>query len=148
MYIVADFCDHVTHSSDVPDLERETTLVFEIKTCSRVNVQLATSRIQNLYQVEFAKSNVESNDVTVGPTRETTRQMSQFGQDCESTRQLWVSWKDDVISGGIGLSPGTKELVRFVDRRKGGNESVTAAHITTIPADVNATFKIFRSEWT
>ena len=148
MYIVADVCDHVTHGSDVADLERETTLAFEVRTCSRVIVQLSTSRIQNVYQLEFAKSNVESNDVTIGPTRETIRQMSQFTQECQSTRQFWVSWKDDVISGGIGLSPGTKELVRLIDRRKGRNESVSTAHITTTPTDVVATFKTFRSECT
>ena len=129
------------------DLERETTLVFDVRTCSRVNVQLSTFFDPNMYQLEFAKSLLESNDVSIVPTSETNRQMSQSSQDCATTRQFWVSWKDDVISGGIGLSPGTKELMRLVDGRK-GDKSVTHAKMTTTAADESAIFKTFRSEYT
>ena len=144
---VVDACDHVTLGGNVTDLERETTLVFEVNTCSRVHVQLATFFDPNMYQLEFASSILESNDVSIVSTSDTNRQMSHISQDCATTRQFWVSWKDDVISGGIGLSPGTKELMRLVDGRK-ADKSVSLAKMTTTPVDESATFKTFRSEYT
>ena len=130
---VIDDCGPLILGKNECSLERETAVLFEVHTCSRVRVQLKNDLIQPVYQFEFANSDAEVNTIGIVAKGETTSENAQFSQDCAKTRQFWMSWKDGVISAEIGLSPGTMvEVIRLADRRESSNKAISMARMTTL----------------
>ena len=146
MYVVEE-CSPLILGNNVWGLERETAVLFEVQTCSRMRVQLKNGLFQPVYQLEFAKSDAGVNNISTLATGETTNEVSQFIQDCATTRQFWVTWRHDVISGGVGLNPGTKVVMRLSDLRGSSDKAVVMATMTTLPYDDTVNFKIFRRKF-
>ena len=142
------WCSPRLVSDAIWPLHYETTLLFEVKSCSRVLVRLTNDTNALLYLLEFASSSTESNNITVGATGQTSSSQSPFTQDCNDLRQLWVSWADDVISGGAGLNPGLNEVMRLPHKRDVGHKGITGAKMLTQPSDDRANFTIYRGKTT
>ena len=130
-------------SSEVQFLRKEDTLLFEVKTCSRIKVQLRNAHIHMVYQLDFSSSTDEDNIIRTVATKTTSSKKSQFTQDCSKTRQFWVKWANHVISGGIGFTPGTKEVMRQTDGSERYGKIVTLANVLTEPNDDNAEFTFY-----
>ena len=130
-------------SSEVQLLRIEDTLLFEVKTCSRIKLQLRNAHIHMVYQLDFASSTDEDNIIRTVATKATRSKKSHFTQDCSATRQFWVKWTNNVISGGIGFTPGTKEVMRQTDGSERYGKIVTLANVVTEPKDDNAEFTFY-----
>ena len=124
-------------------LRIENTLLFEVKTCSRIKVQLRNAHIHMVYQLDFASSTDEDNIVRTVATKTTSNKKSQFTQDCSRKRQFWVKLTNNVISGGIGFTPGTKEVMRQTDGSERYGKIVILANVLTEPNDDNSEFTFY-----
>ena len=125
--------------------EDETSLVFTVKTCSRVRVLLKEQGLQPSYQVEFPGADSQPSNITNLKTGERVSEPSTLTQDCTEVRPLWISRSNGVISGGSGWGPGKNELVRLTDGMNMKDVAVTCTMSTEF-ADENASFAIYRSK--
>ena len=101
--------------------------------------------MQPHYLLEFPGSDSEASSVTIVATGETSDESSTMTQNCSKLRMFWVSRSKGVISGGSGLTPGKKEVVRLaVDEKSAKN--VVMAWMSTQPVDENATFTTYHGE--
>ena len=101
--------------------------------------------MQPHYLLEFPGSDSEASSVTIVATGETSDESSTMTQNCSKLRKFWVSRSKGVISGGSGLTPGKKEVVRLaVDEKSAKN--VVMAWMSTEPVDENAIFTTYHGE--
>ena len=140
---VAAQCLQRLTSNEIQLRRNENVLLFEVKTCSRIKVQLRNAHIHMAYELNFASNPNEDNIVSGVAIKKTTRKTSPFTQDCSKKRQFWVKWANNVISGGVGLIPGTKEVMRLEDKGERYGKIVTLANVLTEPNDENAAFTIY-----
>ena len=131
-------------SREVRWLANVNTLMFEVKTCSRVKVQLRNAHIHMAYELDFANSSNEDNIIRAVAIKKTINVTSQLTQDCTKTRQFWVKWANGVISGGIGINPGTKEIARLSDTGERYGKVITLLNVVTEPNDDSAVFTFGR----
>ena len=54
-----------------------------------------------------------------------------------------MSWAGDVISGGTGLDPGLKEIMRLTDSRDDHQKAIVAVKIL-IPSDDSAHLRVYQ----
>ena len=127
--------------------EDETSLVFTVKTCSRVRVLLKKQGLQLSYQVEFPGADSQPSNITDLETGERVSQSSPptQSQDCTEVRPLWISRANGVISGGSGWAPGKNELVRLADGKNRKDVAMTCTMSTEF-ANEDASFAIYRSK--
>ena len=146
MYVVVlsteDAAPQVT-SREVRWLAKENTLMFEVKTCSRIKVQLRNAHIHMAYELDFASSSNEDNIIRAVAVKKTIRVTSQLTQDCTKTRQFWVKWANSVISGGVGFNPETREIAQLADRGERYGKGIILANVVTEPNDVSAAFTFY-----
>ena len=124
-------------------LAKENTLMFEVKTCSRIKVQLRNAHIHMAYELVFASSSNEDNIIRAVAIKETISVKSHFTQDCTKTRQFWVKWENSVISGGVEFNPGTKEIVRVSDTGDRYGKVITLVNVVMEPNDDSAAFTFY-----
>ena len=122
----------------------DSTLLFEVKSCSRVEVRLVNALAELVYRLVFANSLNESNNIAIVATGTSASVVSQLTQDCREKRQFWVTWTGDVISGGVGLNPGEAEVLRLADRRDAKLKEIAKALMSTSPVDETARFVIYQ----
>ena len=68
------------------------TLLLEVKSCSRVEVQLENALAELVYRLVFANSPNEANNIAIMATGTSASVVSQLTQDCSEKRQFWVTW--------------------------------------------------------
>ena len=95
------------------------------------------------YELDFASDPNENNIIRGVAIKTTINNTSPFTQDCSKKRQFWVKWANNVISGGVGLMPGTKEVMRLEDKGDRYGKVVTLANVLTEPNDENAAFTFY-----
>ena len=134
-------------SNEVHLRMNENVLLFEVKTCNRIKVQLRNAHTQMAYELNFASNPNEHNIVRGVAINKTTRKTSPFTQDCSKKRQCWVKWANNVISGGVGFVPGTKEVMRLVDKGERYGKIVSLANVLTEPNDENVVFTFYPGMW-
>ena len=130
-------------SREVHWLAKENTLMFEVKTCSRIKVQLRNAHIHMAYELDFANSSNVDNIIRAVAIKKTISVTSQLTQDCTKTRQFWVKWANSVISGGVGFNPGTREIAQLSDRGERYGKVITLANVVTEPNDDSAAFSFY-----
>ena len=72
---------------------------------------------------------------------------SLFTEDCSKKRQFWVKWENSIISGGVGFTTGTKEVMRLADKGDRYGKIVTLANVLTEPNDENAVVAFYSGTW-
>ena len=125
--------------------EDEASLVFTVKTCSRVRVLVKKQGLQPSYQVEFPGADSQPSNITNLETGERVSEPSPLTQDCTEVRPLWISRANGVISGGSGWAPGKNELVRLADGTNMKEVAMTCTMSTEF-ANEDASFAIYRSK--
>ena len=145
-YILSDVpeqCLHRVSGNEIQLRRNENVLLFEVKTCSRIKVQLRNAHIIMAYELNFASDPNENNIVRGVAIKKTIKETSPFTQDCNKKRQFWVKWANNIISGGVGLIDGTKEIIRLEDKGDRCGKIMTLAKVFTEPNDENAAFAIY-----
>ena len=137
VWFFADCFQRKTVSDKYYFEEKETVLMFSVKTCSRVRVLLLNWNTQAQYLLEFPACDSHSSSITVPATGAVTTGSSVSDQT--SNRRLWVSKANGIISGGSGPNLGHNELVRLADGKN--TENVVMAWMSTEPADKHAVFR-------
>ena len=99
------------------------------------------------YELNFASNPNEDNIIKGVAINKTTRKTSPFTQDCSKMRQFWLKWANNVISGGLGFKPGTKEVMRLVDKGERYGKIVTLANVLTEPNDETVVFTFYPGMW-
>ena len=118
-----------------------------MKTCSRIKVQLRNAHIHMAYELNFASTPREDNIVRGVAIKKTNRKRYPFTQDCIKQRKFWVKWANNIISGGVGLMPGTKEIIRLEDKGERYGKFVTLVNVLTVQNDENAVFTFNPGIW-
>ena len=136
----AESCEPPINSLTIRSLERETDLVFQAKTSSKVTVVLRQILRVVVYQLEFGNANDRSNIVTIKGTG--VSNTNTFDYTSANTNLFWVSWKNNVVAIGAGGFPGENEIIRLTDEKMGNGKPISSAGISTGGSDVG--FKIFR----
>ena len=95
------------------------------------------------YELKFVSDPNGGNSVRGVAIKKTIKKSSPFTQDCSKKRQFWVKWANNIISGGVGLTPGTKEVMRLEDKGDRYGKVVALANVLTEPNDENAAFTIY-----
>ena len=144
---VAEQCWHRLSSNEIQLRKKQNFLLFDVKTCSRVKVQLRNAHIHMAYELNFASNSNDDNIIRGVAIKKTTTKTSAFTQDCSKKRQFWVKWANNVISAGVGFVPGTKEVMRFEDKGERYGKIVTLANMLTEPTDENAVFTFYSGIW-
>ena len=99
------------------------------------------------YELDFASDPNENNIVRGVAIKKTIKKTSPFTQDCSKKRQFWVKWANNIISGGVGLIPGTKEVIRLHDKVERYGKIVTLVNVLTDPHDENDVFTFYPGMW-
>ena len=58
-----------------------------------------------------------------------------------------MKWANSIISGGLGFTPGTKEVMRLEDKGERYGKIVTLVNMLTDPHDENAEFTFYPGIW-
>ena len=58
-----------------------------------------------------------------------------------------MKWANNIISGGVGFTPGTKEVMRLQDKGERYGKIVTLINVLTDPHDENAEFTFYPGIW-
>ena len=95
------------------------------------------------YELNFASNPNENSIVRGMAIKKTIRNASPFTQDCNKKRQFWVKWTNNIISGGVSFTSGTKEVMRLEDKGDRYGKVVTLANVLTEPNDENAVFTFY-----
>ena len=146
LHILADVpeqCLHRVSGNEIQLRRKQNVLLFEVKTCSRIKVQLRNAHIHMAYELNFASNPNENSIVRGVAIKKTIRNTSPFTEDCSKKRQFWVKWANNIISGGVGLTPGTKEVMRLEDKGDRYGKIVTLANMLTDPHDKSAVFTFY-----
>ena len=146
LHLFADVAEQSWHrisSNEIQLRKKHNFLLFEVKTCSRTKVQLRNAHIHMAYELNFASNPNENNIVRGVAIKKYIASKSLFTEDCNKKRQFWVKWENSVISGGVGFTPGTKEVMRLVDKGERYGKIVTLANVLTEPSDENAVFSFY-----
>ena len=99
------------------------------------------------YELDFASDPNENHIVRGVAIKKTIKKTSPFTQDCSKKRQFWVKWANSIISGGVGFTPGTKEVIRLEDKGERYGKIVTLVNALTEPNDENGVFTFYPGIW-
>ena len=99
------------------------------------------------YELDFASDPNENHIVKGVAIKKTTRKTSPFTQDCSKKRRFWVKWPNNIISGGVEFTPGTKEVMRLEDQGDRYGKIVTLANVLAEPNDENVVFTFYPGIW-
>ena len=138
---------HRLTSNEIQLRRKQNVLLFEVKTCSRIKVQLRNAHIHMAYELNFASYPNDSNIIRGVAVKKYITSMSLFTEDCNKNRQFWVKWENSVISGGVGFTPGTQQDMRLVDKGERYGKIVTLANMLTEPSDENAVVAFYSGIW-
>ena len=149
LHLFADVaqCLHRLTSSEIQLQRNENVLLFDVKTCSQIKVQLRNAHIHLAYELNFASYPNDSNTIRGVANKKYITKTPLFTEDCNKKRQLWAKWENSVISGGVGFSPGTKEEMRLADKDDRYGKKVALANVLTEPTDENAVFAFYSGIW-
>ena len=134
---------HRVSGKEIQLRRNENVLLFEVKTCSRIKVQLRNAHIHMAYELDFASDPNENNIVRGVAIKKTISMTSPFTRDCSKKRRFWVKWANNIISGGVGLMHGTNEVMSLEDKGDRYGKVVTLANVLTEPNDENAAFVFY-----